>query len=210
MNTIQIELEKQKKNFANMIALRSAINAAVQTRSTKNPVFSSKKTNKGVLFNDWKKLLIQNAKQYKIRKEQADFIKSVKDLQKALQDKHGALFYKNEVRIAQCQKSLSVYLKWLWCLGEISPEPPVCPIDRNVINNCYSLLDKKKDKDDRSFLVSVNKNGGWGCINSIDDYKRLLDIANKVAQLKEKTVSQWELSFFNEYLDSDYEDCVLL
>jgi hypothetical protein len=39
---------------------------------------------------------------------------------------------KNLFRVGTAQKALNLYLKYLWCLGEIKT-PPHCPFDRGII-----------------------------------------------------------------------------
>jgi hypothetical protein len=40
--------------------------------------------------------------------------------------------YEQGFRVSHSQKSISVYLKHLWCLGMIET-PPFCPVDRSVL-----------------------------------------------------------------------------
>lgn len=212
---------KQKKEFINTIALRSAINAAVQTRSSKYPVFSREITvckedpretqnqkieRKKRLLLFWRNALVKIASEYKKPKTASDFSTSVELLQTQLNNADRDAFANGTVRIGQCQKSLSVYLKWLWCLSIIEPEPPVCPVDRNVISKCYSLLDRVTENDNRRFLNTVNRNGGWGNINDIEIYNEIIRIVAIVASREEKSVAEWELSYFNDFLGVEEDE----
>ena len=215
-----IFMDKLKKEFINTIALRSAINAAVQTRSNKYPVFSQEVTiseqdsretqkkkieRKRNLLVFWRNTLVEMASEFKTAKTTSDFSNNVEQLRTKLNMEDCNAFANGTARIGQCQKSLSVYIKWLWCLNEIEPEPPVCPVDRNVINKCYTVLDRKTENDDRQFLKSVNSNGGWGNINDIETYKKIIRIIDKVAKKEEKSMAKWELSFFNDFLEQEDE-----
>lgn len=199
-----------KKDFCDSIALRSAINAATQTRSKKYHVYvdslTKKKKQEVILF--WKNKLKKFIKPYmKNRKNDTDFVTDVNRLKKSINRKYKDCFYgENGIRIAQCQKSLSVYLKWLWCLGIAKFEPPVCPIDRNVLNQCFVNLDRKNDKENKDFLKKINKAGGWGQIDCLKDYKKLLDIASAISNKANLSIAVWELSFFNNIIENEEHD----
>ena len=62
------------------------------------------------------------------------------------------------IRIAQCQKSLSLYLKYLWCYGLIET-PPVCPIDRVILSLCKSYYEKHTEIADRQVKIDLCNNG---------------------------------------------------
>jgi hypothetical protein len=72
-----------------------------------------------------------------------------------------------QFRIGIAQKVLNLYLKYLWCLGDI-PAPPHCPLDRRIIDK---LCLKEKDRRDYD----------WTKIESIAKYKRLIEKCREAA-----------------------------
>lgn len=59
-------------------------------------------------------------------------------------------------RISHSQKSISVFVKHLWCMDVIS-EPNICPVDRIILGKTE---------------VRKNKDINWGYVNSIEEHKR--------------------------------------
>lgn len=82
------------------------------------------------------------------------------------------------MRIGAAQKALNLYLKHLWCLGEI-PEPPHCPIDAVVLGK-VPVCDKVR----------------WTLMKTIEEYRDVIEKAKKAA--KGVPLAQWELSLYNE------------
>lgn len=223
----------KKQEFIDQIALRSAVNAATQTRSKKYHVFASTVTyqngdskeakrlkweKKKEVINVWKSKLKEYSKNYiSDKRDDVYFFKDVKRLKRELSNKISELqvnerlgdrFEGGRIRIAQCQKSLSVYLKWLWCLDIIKYNPPVCPIDRNVLDICYKSLDNKNkdDKDRRALILKVNRDGGWGQIDDPKEYESLVGITALLAERSHISIAEWELSFFNMVLEEEDEE----
>jgi hypothetical protein len=90
--------------------------------------------------------------------------------------KHGS-----EMRISHSQKSISVYVKHLWCLGVID-EPDICPVDRVILSQT-----KAKELNDIS----------WGFVNSIEVHRQKFKYITNAASRQRLSVAQWELSSFN-------------
>src|SRR5215467_3622009 len=79
------------------------------------------------------------------------------------------------------QKALNLYLKYLWCTGEIRT-PPHCPIDGGVI--------KKLGAD----LAGVP----WTKLDNIEKYKELIAAGEKIAANKKReSLADWELICWN-------------
>ena len=138
--------------------------------------------------NFWKWQLKSFGKKYKTEQTRQTFEKDVEELQKIMNEKYKDEFTRTDLskelagfRIAQAQKSLSVYLKHLWCQNVI-PMPPVCPID-NVILTTIG----KKGKDSH-----------WGYINDIKDYKERLNWVEDFVKRNKPdfTIAEWELLVF--------------
>lgn len=91
-------------------------------------------------------------------------------------------------RISHAQKSLSVYLKHMWCIkveqcfdnksGVDIPEYPVCPMDRVILTivNC---------PDTR-----------WGYVNTMEEYNKKLRYIIDAANMEHESLAIWELMAF--------------
>jgi hypothetical protein len=76
-------------------------------------------------------------------------------------------------RIGCAQKALNLYLKYLWCIGEIG-EPPHCPFDSQIIAklpNCNGLC--------------------WTKLDCMDEYRALVKAAKSLAN--DISLATWEL-----------------
>lgn len=82
-------------------------------------------------------------------------------------------------RIGIAQKALNLYLKYLWCLGDILVPPPHCPLDRRIIDKLDLQGEKRKEYD-------------WTKLDDIEKYKTL------IAKCREKAgtvlIAEWELT----------------
>ncbi len=89
---------------------------------------------------------------------------------------HAAALRGGRFRIGPAQKSLNLFLKYLWCSGEI-PMPPHCPFDAVVIARLPS-----------SMYVP------WTRIDSIEAYVRLVAAARVAAG--DRSLADWELHLY--------------
>lgn len=80
-------------------------------------------------------------------------------------------------RIGIAQKALNLYLKYLWCLGDI-PTPPHCPIDRSIIDKLNLNWRERGNFD-------------WTKLDDIEKYKTL--IQNCRDKAGSASVAEWEL-----------------
>lgn len=80
-------------------------------------------------------------------------------------------------RIGIAQKALNLYLKYLWCLGDIQT-PPHCPIDRRIIDRL-----NLKWKDRRKY--------DWTKLDDIEKYRTLIHKCREEA--RDKSLAEWEL-----------------
>jgi hypothetical protein len=83
----------------------------------------------------------------------------------------------NRFRIGTAQKVLNLYLKYMWCVGQIA-RPPHCPFDSQVIAELPSCRDIK-----------------WTVSDSYEDYERLVKAAKDRAG--GVSLAEWELKLFN-------------
>lgn len=87
------------------------------------------------------------------------------------------LLHEGNFRVGVAQKALNLYLKYLWCLGEIA-EPPHCPFDNLVIG----------ELDD---CEGIN----WTEFDDLEIYEYLVEQARIKA--KDLSLAEWELRLFN-------------
>jgi len=80
-------------------------------------------------------------------------------------------------RIGVAQKALNLYLKYLWCLGEIKT-PPHCPIDARIIGKLK--LDPRKARE-----------YAWTKLDDIEKYKEIIQGCRDVAE--DTCLAEWEL-----------------
>jgi hypothetical protein len=82
------------------------------------------------------------------------------------QEKHPKYSTDPGFRISHAQKSISVFLKHLWCM-DIIPQPPQCPVDRMILERAGRRYPDTK----------------WGYVNTIEEHmkkiKHLQDAASK-------------------------------
>jgi hypothetical protein len=94
-------------------------------------------------------------------------------------DRHPRFGYDPGFRISHAQKSLSVCLKHLWCMGEIET-PPQCPVDSVIL---------------RAVGLSYPQTR-WACINSIDEHRERIDALSRYADRAGLKLAEWELVTF--------------
>ncbi len=85
--------------------------------------------------------------------------------------------YKKIFRVAHAQKSLSIFLKHMWCITPDMPMPPVCPIDRRILQEAKIY-------------------NPWTKLNCIETYKKWLEKLECVAG--KEPLAKWELVKWNQ------------
>ena len=88
-------------------------------------------------------------------------------------------------RIGIAQKALNLYLKNLWCLGEITT-PPHCPLDRLIIDKLGLKWSERSQYD-------------WTKIDDIEKYKELISRCDHKARERGcENIAEWELEVYKE------------
>lgn len=90
---------------------------------------------------------------------------------------HPRYQYAAGFRVSHGQKSLSVYLKHLWCLGDI-PTPPQCPVDSIVLRRAGLTYPQTR----------------WAYVNSIEEHKRQIGLLKQKAKEVGLSLAEWELA----------------
>src|SRR5229473_6023302 len=108
--------------------------------------------------------------------------RNIEDLADTLTEsyKGTGLLKEERFRIGIAQKALNVYLKNLWCLGEITPPPPHCPLDRQIIDKLGLKSSERSAYD-------------WTKLDDIERYKELISKCAEVARARNKNIAEWEL-----------------
>lgn len=118
--------------------------------------------------------------QYAITEE--EHVRNIEHLSEELSAKHAGVLLGARFRIGSTQKALNLYLKYLWCVGEI-PAPPHCPFDRWVID-----------------LLPGYRDVCWTKLDDIETYKRLVQAAR--TQASGLSLPVWELRIYNGTSDA--------
>jgi hypothetical protein len=162
-----------------------ALNSGIISAVKRNPTYTESltKEDRERIRDAWSEKLEKLGRKYKKKQNEDQYIADVIELKNYMNSSFPDSFnnenpgYDNEFRISHAQKSLSVYLKHLWCMGKIE-EPPICPIDRIVLTR----------------VGLKGHNAAWGYINTPE----LLDEKIKAIQREKGVLSfaVWELLNF--------------
>jgi hypothetical protein len=187
------ELEHTKARFlatynpdhCTAIAAKKAITAAVQH----NLLYSKSATNedKTEVRSYWGECLKEIGGEFKRDVSIAKYEYIIEALKTNLNRRFGSLFdnkspHGSMLRVSHSQKSISVYVKHLWCIGAVE-EPRICPIDRIALN----------ETEARS-----TRDVAWGYVNSIEEHRRKFRYIEDAAAVANLTVAKWELMKFSQ------------
>jgi hypothetical protein len=175
-------LTRYNPNRSENHALSKSIGASVG----RNPTYTANLNNsdKSIFRTFWATEIITIGMSFNEPRDLKYYLQQVQNLANTInQDYYNTLQphkpnYDNGFRIAHSQKSISVFLKHLWCM-ELIPEPPCCPIDRMISLKAKYPLD-----------VS------WTKMNSIDQIERTLIGFRTLAENNNQTIAEWELKLF--------------
>lgn len=179
----QLFLQRYNLDYSRKAAVSKAINASVQHNLLYAPSTSYKDKESIRIY--WGSCLEEIGDEFKKNVNTQTFEFIVEQLKKGMNKKFGDLLnngspYGSMFRVSHSQKSISVYIKHLWCMGIIG-EPNICPIDRIIL----SATNAKKMKD-------IN----WGCVNSIKEHRRKFQYIVEESSRQNMSVAVWELFQF--------------
>jgi hypothetical protein len=123
--------------------------------------------------------LVEVAERYKNPVDEDEHVKNIREIADAITNEFASALRNGRFRIGIAQKCLNLYLKYLWCLGEI-PEPPHCPFDGRIINKVLPKIQRLK----------------WTELESEEDYLTLVGEARSLAI--GTSLAKWELNAWNE------------
>jgi hypothetical protein len=145
--------QQQRWDFLESEFLTSSINAALQHSST---YATKKETERGIVRRELRLGLCKLARKYVNQVNEKNHLRNIQRLINRV-EKSCAPFLKNShLRFGVAQKALNLYLKYLWCEGEVKA-PPHCPFDYSIIQQ-LGFRDKwTRVKDKAIYLKWVRK-----------------------------------------------------
>jgi hypothetical protein len=112
-------------------------------------------------------------------------VENICNLSRTLSDRHRDILEGKRFRIGSAQKALNLYLKYLWCQGEIQT-PPHCPLDAGVI----------------ATLSAAHRKCLWTQLDDIVKYNSMIADAKINAKATGISLAEWELNLWNKtYVD---------
>jgi len=170
------------------IALSESIDAAVQRNTYKS---KSEKANLKIIKSirkQWKACLYQNAKIFTKNRSEDTYLESVELIKLSINEYCRNHNFESKIKISHAQKSLSVFLKHLWCFqtekvpDEYTPQiyPPQCPVDSIILNK----IGWRKQK--------------WTTVDSIKEHMEMIEAIREYAKTTKEDLSlaEWELFEF--------------
>jgi hypothetical protein len=139
---------------------------------------SSPATDRIAFQNDLRRKLTEIAVGYKTSRTDAEHEQNIVDLATSLSAAHKSALWRGRFRIGSAQKALNLFLKYLWCLGEVGT-PPHCPFDYRIIQ-----------------MLPPAVRCNWTALDTIDGYRGLVAAARVLAG--KRPLAEWELAAYNE------------
>lgn len=176
---------EKKKSLINQ-AIATSIIAAFQHAGVYVAGLKDNDPRKNSLRKELADRLRSLGEKYHERVTREQHCQNIEDLANTLTEnyKGTALLRKERFRIGIAQKALNVYLKNLWCLGEITPPPPHCPLDRQIIDRLGLKSSERSEYD-------------WTKLKKIERYKELISLCDKEARKKGfQNITEWELEVY--------------
>ncbi|MCF7837111.1 MAG: hypothetical protein K9N49_00615 [Candidatus Marinimicrobia bacterium] len=167
-------------------ALSSAIMAAVQHNSLYRRGLSTAR--KADVIAAWKECLVEIAKRYRIPQAVDTYENDIQTLRDNMNREFSDAFYSQPheryhtdpgFRISHAQKSISVFLKHLWCMNDVAT-PPQCPVDSRILKAAGKRYPDTK----------------WGYVNSLADHREKIAHLIRAKGDDRKALAEWELDKF--------------
>ena len=188
-------MKSLKDNFLNKYnsdrtldkALSEGIAAAVRHNSLYRKNLSPER--KKAVRREWKTYLEGLVACYKTRQTIGTYEKDILNLWDIMNSRFSDAFlsmphakYNTDpgFRISHAQKSISVFLKHLWCMGIVAT-PPQCPVDSIILALAGARYPDTK----------------WGYVNSLNEHRIKIRILNQDRmRCGDITLAEWELRKF--------------
>lgn len=160
------------------MALKRAITASVQHNLTyhKDCEFNLRTP----IRTFWAERLLELSGKYIDKQEVATYENDILSLRKLMNENFGPSFCEDGFKISHAQKSISVFLKHLWCLGTIAT-PPQCPVDSIILRH----------------VGQGNVQPTWTQVNAIEDHRSHVALLEAHRVLTPHlALAEWELLAF--------------
>jgi len=159
-------------------AMRNSIRAALQRNKTYQNNISRRDRRQ---FREALKTRLRNcSSNYQEIVADKDHLQRITEICDQLSNQYGHILLEKRLRIGTVQKTLNLYLKFLWCLELVQEEPPHCPVDRVI-------------------LATAGIVGNWTQLDDIDLYMDWINQLRQVAQNQGyPTLSAWEISIWSK------------
>ncbi|MEK6699945.1 MAG: hypothetical protein AABZ10_13000 [Nitrospirota bacterium] len=110
----------------------------------------------------------------------------VASLKTHLNNKHSTVLSGGNVKIGVCQKAITLYLKYLWLLGDNSKKPIYATLDRGIMH-----------------LAGVSNPPNWTALDDIQEYERVEKEIDKFAKSQGwESGSAWEAETWTDEEDA--------
>jgi hypothetical protein len=179
-------LEKYNPAGSMDVALSKSIKAAVQHNSLYLPGVGQGIKKK--VRERWSEFLKSLLEKYTLVQDENFYLENIKELQKCMNKNCSRVFrdlphprFKTDpgFRISHSQKSISVFLKHLWCMNLIKC-PPQCPVDAIILSKAGHRYPDTK----------------WGFVNSIKIHQQKVDLLKDAKNDDSLPLAHWELLKF--------------
>ncbi|HXI24623.1 MAG TPA: hypothetical protein VNG71_12230 [Pyrinomonadaceae bacterium] len=180
-------IEKKKTDFLIYQAVATSIISAFQHAGVYKKGIEVGDTRKIALRNDLEGALRSAAIRYTNPINEEEHCRNIEDLANALTKtyKPTGILRSDRFRIGIAQKALNLYLKNLWCLGEITT-PPHCPLDRIIIDKLGLKRSERSQYD-------------WTKLDDIESYKKLIRLCHHKSRERGcENIAEWELEVYKE------------
>lgn len=175
-------------------ALTQAIKSSLGHNSTYTPNINPNLKNQ--FKNRWRAELITIGNLFVQQRDINFYYEQVIRLQQTMNETFYNLLmhpnpkYEYGFRISHSQKSISIYLKHLWCIGNQQrgevftgiPEPPCCPID--------GIMQR---------ITGVHYNRPWTQMNDLNEVSYVIDQFQNLARRQNLTIAMWECQLFQNH-----------
>jgi hypothetical protein len=187
------DLQEKKDGFlvdnnnprTDAVALTSGLNAAVQHNVLYAQNLSQAK--RRAIRDAWGRFLSSVLAKYESPVSGSEYEQDVERLKQMMNTCFSDYFRSDGLRpgcapgfrISHAQKSLSVFLKHMWCMGKIAT-PPQCPIDRKILREV-------------GLMGTVTP---WTYVNKIEEHHHMIELLTERAGTD--GLAGWELVTFSE------------
>lgn len=175
-------IKDKKDEFLISELLVTTISSGLQTRNKNFPIYNQENITQDAsnnLKNDLKEFLLLTMEQFPEMNEN-DHFSSIINLSNIISEKHYQILHNGRFRIGISQKVINLFLKYVWSTGKIGI-PFHCPFDSIIkVALLKGIRERYELKD-------------WTSLDSIDDYKKYVNLARIIASEKGLSIADWEL-----------------